>query len=204
VLARVFGVLEGLEMAAVALGSLVAPLLVAVGGGRVAILGAGLILPALALLGGRRLFALDASAHVPIVEISLLRSMRMFAALPPPELEGLARRLEPVSASPNEAVVSQGEEGDRYYAIAEGTVEVLDNGARTRTMTRGEGFGEIALLYEVPRTATVRALTEVRLFALEKEPFIEVVTGHPGAAGAAAAIAREWSGSEDPAGLTEP
>jgi CRP-like cAMP-binding protein len=120
----------------------------------------------------------------------------MFASLPPPELEGLARRLEPVSAAAREEVVTEGEEGDRYYAIAEGTVEVLENGAPIRTMTRGEGFGEIALLYEVPRTATVRAVTDVQLFALEKEPFIEVVTGHPGAAGTAAEIAQEWAGSE--------
>ncbi len=193
VLARVFGVLEGLEMAALALGALVAPLLVAVGGGRLAILGAGLLLPVLALAGGRRLFALDASAHVPIVEISLLRTMRIFSALPPPELEGLARSVQPVTARADELVVTEGEEGDRYYAIAEGTVEVLQGGTRIRTMTRGEGFGEIALLKEVPRTATIRALTDVQLFALEKEPFLEVVTGHPGAAGAAAAVARDWS-----------
>jgi len=197
VLARVFGILEGLEMAAIAAGSLIAPLLVALGGGRLAILGAGLILPALALIGGRRLFALDASAHVPIVEISLLRSMRMFSALPPPELEGLARSLEPVSAEPHETIVTQGEPGDRYFAICDGTVEVLEDGVRVRTMSRGEGFGEIALLYEVPRTATVRALTDVQLFALQKEPFLEVVTGHPAAAGTATAIAREWM----PAGL---
>lgn len=197
VLARVFGILEAVGSIALALGALLAPLMVAVGGGRLAIFAAGLVLPVLALAGGRRLFQLDASAHVPIVEISLLRSMRMFAALPPPQLEGLARSLQPLSADPDETVITQGEEGDRYFAIAEGTLEVLVDGRRTRTMTRGDGFGEIALLNDVPRTATVRALTQVQLYALEKEPFIEVVTGHPAAAGDAAAIARERAGRDE-------
>src|SRR5205085_6812983 len=128
--------------------------------------------------------------------------MRMFASLPPPALEGLARRLEPVSAKPHDTVITQGEEGDRYYAIAAGTVEVLEDGHPTRTMSRGEGFGEIALLRDVPRTATVCALTEVQLYALEKEPFIEVVTGHPVAARDALVLSREWLG-EAPADIKE-
>jgi MFS family permease len=199
VLARVFGVLEALEMVALALGALIAPLLVAISGGRVAVLGAGLLLPALALMAGRRLFALDASAHVPIVEIALLRSLRIFAALPPPQIEGLARCVEPVSASPAHAVITQGEDGDRYYAVADGDLEVLEDGVRTRTLTRGDGFGEIALIRDVPRTATVRALTQAQLYALEKDRFLEVVTGHPATAGAAASIAREWGDHAPPA-----
>ena len=199
VLARVFGVLEGLEMAALAVGSLAAPALVALGGGRAAIVGVGLILPALALAGGRRLFALDASAHVPVVEIACLRSLRVFAALPPPELEGLARRVAPVAAGAEAAIVTQGEPGDRYYAIAEGELEVLQDGERLRTMTRGDGFGEIALLRDVPRTATVRALTPVHLFALDKATFLEVVTGHPATVTEASAIAGERRGATAPA-----
>jgi MFS family permease len=198
VLARVFGVLEGLESAALALGSLLAPALVALGGGRAAILGAGLILPILALAGGRRLFVLDASAHVPVVEIACLRSLRLFAALPPPELEGLARSVEPVSAGPDEAIITQGDAGDRYYAIAEGELEVVEDGVRVRTMTRGDGFGEIALLRDVPRTATVRSLTEVHLYALEKATFLQVVTGHPATVTEATAIAGERLGPAEP------
>ncbi len=160
VLSRVFGILEALIMAGTAVGALVAPLLIHLGGTTAVVVGVGAILPLLALLGGRRLLLLDASAHVPVVEIGLLRSLRLFAALPPPEIEGLARSLEPVSAVVGEAVVTQGEEGDRYYAIADGELEVIVDGRRVATLGRGDGFGEIALLHDVVRTATVAALTD--------------------------------------------
>ena len=191
VLARVFGILEAMIMAGTAVGALVAPLLVNLGGTTVAILGVGATLPLLALLGGRRLLALDAGAHVPVVEIGLLRSLRLFAALPPPAIEGLARSLVPVTAAAGDVIIRQGEEGDRYYAIAEGEVEVLVDGVRVNTLARGDGFGEIALLHEVPRTATVSALTAANLYALDREPFLEVLTGHPAAHSAATAVAGE-------------
>ena len=129
VLARVFGILEAMIMAGTAVGALLAPVLVNLGGATAAIVGVGVMLPLLALLGGRRLLALDASAQVPVVEIGLLRSLRLFSALPPPEIEGLARSLEPVSADRRDAIVTQGEEGDRYYAIAEGELEVVVDGS---------------------------------------------------------------------------
>ena len=191
VLARVFGVLEGLMSAGIAVGALLAPLLVHLGGATAAIIGTGALLPLLALLIGKRLFTLDASAHVPIVEIGLLRSLRLFAVLPPPALEGIARSLEPVAAEAGTAIVTQGEDGDRYYAIAEGDLEVLVDGVRVNTLGRGEGFGEIALLHDVPRTSTVAALTAVKLYALEKEPFLEVLTGHPAAHTAAREVVAE-------------
>jgi MFS family permease len=191
VLAGVFGVLEGLQAAALAVGSLLAPLVIAVLGGRAAVLTVGLLLPALALTGGRRLLALDASAHVPVVELALLRSLRLFADLPAPQLEALARDLRPMSAVPGEAIVTQGEVGDRYYAIADGTLEAIEDGIATRTMGRGDGFGEIALLRDIPRTATVRAITPAHLFALDRAPFVEAVTGHPATRRFAAAITTE-------------
>ncbi len=144
------------------------------------------------MVAGKRLYTLDASADVPVVEIGLLRSLRLFSVLSPPALEGLARNLEPVSAEAGTAIVTQGDEGDRYYAIAEGELEVLVDGNRVNTIGRGDGFGEIALLHDVTRTATVSALTSVKLYALEKEPFLEVLTGHPAAHRNAHAIAAEW------------
>ena len=191
VLARVFGVLEALMMAGLALGSVLAPLLVHLGGARAVILGTGVLLPVLALVIGKRLYALDASADVPVVEIGLLRSLPLFSMLSPPALEGLARSLEPLSAAPGTPIVTQGAVGDRYYAISEGEVEVIVDGIRVNMLGRGDGFGEIALLHDVTRTATVSALTAMKLYTLEKEPFLEILTGHPAAHEAAHAIANE-------------
>jgi ATP-binding cassette subfamily B protein len=126
-----------------------------------------------------------------VVEIGLLRSLPLFAALPPPELEGLARNLEPISVADAEAVITQGDDGDCYYAIADGEFEVVKDGRRVNLLGRGEGFGEIALLHGVVRTATVRALSPARVYSLPKGPFLEVLTGHPAAHATAHAIAAE-------------
>jgi MFS family permease len=179
VLSRVFGVLEGLSMAALALGSIAASGLVEGLGEEGAVVGAGLFLPALLLLLGRRLWAIDRAATVPVVEIALLRSIPLFAPLPPPELEAVARSLVELEVVPGAMVVREGEVGDRWYAVADGRLEVERGGAVLATLERGDGFGEIALLRDVPRTATVTARSRCRLYSLEKEPFVEAVTGHP-------------------------
>ncbi len=75
-------------------------------------------------------------------------------------------------------MVSKGEHGDRYFAIADGELEVRDGDARVALLGRGEGFGEIALLHDGIRTATVVATTDVRLVAIAREPFLVAVTGH--------------------------
>ncbi len=178
VLGRVFGLLEGVMMGGLALGALLVPPLVALGGSKAALIGAGLLLPLITLLVARPLIVVDRSAKVPVVEIALLRSMPLFASLPAPALEGIARALERVELAPGSVVITMGEEGDRFYAIADGEVEVTSHGVAVARLTRGNGFGEIALLEEVPRTATVIATTAVRLYTLEKGPFLTAVTGH--------------------------
>jgi hypothetical protein len=129
VVGRVFGVAESLAMAGLAVGSAVVPLLVAVGGTVTALLGTAAILPLVELLGGRALITLDAAAHVPIVEIALLRSLRIFHALPAPALEGLARSVEPVELAAGDVLIREGEQGDRFYAIAHGRLQVTIGGA---------------------------------------------------------------------------
>jgi hypothetical protein len=177
-LGRVFGVLEGLDMAGYAVGSLMVPLLALIGGPRAAVIGVGLVLP-LAMVGGlRRLLAIDAHATVPIVQIGLLRLSKHFAPLPAPELEGLARSLEPVDVGAGTVIIREGDPGDRYYAIAAGEATVTRAGAVTATLSRGDGFGEIALLRGVPRTATVTAATGMQLYTLDKDAFLATVTGH--------------------------
>jgi MFS family permease len=182
VLARVFGLLESLSMAALAAGSLLVPALVGLGGARTACIVMGCLLPLAAVFGGRRLLELDRRADVPVVEISLLRSLRIFAPLGVPEVEALARSLEVVDVEAGTTVIRTGEQGDRFYAIADGTVEVWRDARPVGTLTRGDGFGEIALLRDMPRTADVVALTPARLYALGKPDFVAAVTGHPAAA----------------------
>jgi hypothetical protein len=177
-LARVFGLLESLMNVGLAIGSLLVPILIAASGARAALVGAGALLLLLILATGRRLLLVDEAADVPVVEIALLRSIPLFAALPAPALETLGRALEPLEAGAGTVLMRQGDEGDRYYAIADGQLEVLRDGAPVATLGRGEGVGEIALLEEVPRTATVTVTEPARLYALTKEPFLLALTGH--------------------------
>ncbi len=180
ILARVFGVLEGLHQAGVAAGSAVAPLLVAVFGIRGGSLVLGLLLPTAILLLRSRIRSLDDRAMpIPERELAILRSVDLFASVRAPELEGLAARLEEVAAKSGAAVVREGEPGTRFYVVEDGEVEVNRGGRPVATLGPGEYFGEIALLRHVPRTATVVAKTPVTLLSLEREDFLEEVTGHP-------------------------
>lgn len=177
-LARVFGLLEGLEMVGLALGSLLAIALVALGGAAAAFAGVGALLPLVALSASRRLLYIDRHATAPVVEVALLRQVSMLSLLPPPTLEVLARALIPEAVPAGVDVVTQGDEGERFYVIADGEVDVIADGTLVATLRRGDGFGEIALMYDVPRTATVRTRTEVRLYALQREDFLVALTGH--------------------------
>lgn len=177
-LARVFGLLEGLEMAGLAAGSLLATVLFTLGGVPAAFIGVGAILPAVALSGGRRLLDIDRHATAPVVEVALLRSVPMLSLLPPPTLESLARALTPEDVPAGVDVITQGEEGDRFFVIADGEVDIITDGTLVATLTRGDGFGEIALMYDVPRTATVRTRAEARLYTLEREDFLVALTQH--------------------------
>jgi CRP-like cAMP-binding protein len=119
------------------------------------------------------------------VQIQLLRLIPIFAPLPAPELEGLARALEPLHVAAGTVVIREGEAGDRFYAIAAGELQVTKGGHDVKALRRGDGFGEIALIEDVPRTATVTATTDAELFSLTKEPFILALTGHASSARAA-------------------
>jgi hypothetical protein len=176
---RVFGVLEGLTMAGLALGSLLVPVLVYLGGSRLALLGVAAVLPLTAAAIGRRgLLGLDAGAPVPVVEIGLLRSLPLFAELPAPAIEGLAAALTPVDVPAGTVLIRQGDPGDAYYAIAAGELEAWQDGQFRRRCGRGEGVGEIALLRAIPRTATVTADTDATVYRLSREHFLTAVLGH--------------------------
>ncbi len=186
---RVFGVLEGLTMAGLALGALLVPLLVHLGGSRLALLGVAAVLPLAAVVGGRSLISLDAGAPVPVVEIALLRSLPLFAELPAPAIEGLAGALTAVKVPAGTVLIRQGDPGDAYYAIAAGELDALQDGQFRRRCGRGEGVGEIALLRTIPRTATVIAHTAATVYQLNRELFLTAVLGHAATARQADRIA---------------
>jgi len=177
-LGQVFGLLEGLTMAGLAIGSVLVPVLVHLGGSRLALLGVAAVLPLAAAAGGRALFTLDAHAPVPVVQIALLRALPLFAELPAPALEGLAAALTPAELPAGAVLIRQGEPGDAYYAIAAGQLDVTQDGRFVRRCGRGEGVGEIALLRAVPRTASVLAHTPATVYRLGREPFLTAVLGH--------------------------
>jgi MFS family permease len=187
VLARVFGILHSLFYAAVAAGAILAPLLIEGIGVRWALVAVGTLLPVLSVLTRASLQKLDtAPSHER--ELELLRSVPMFAPLSPPVLEHLASRLVPVHARAGEVVVRKGEPGDRFYIVADGETEIaVDDGGR-RVEGRGSYFGEIALLRDVPRTATVSARTDAELYALDRDDFLAAVTGHAASSEAADAV----------------
>ena len=191
-LARVTGFLETSRLAAMALGAIVAPVLVALFGIRGALLALGAVLPLLALLRWRPLRAFDIGAAVSERSFSLLRGTPIFAPLPVDTLEGVCRSLVELDANAGQEVISQGDHGDRFYLIDSGEVEVIEDGVFKRSQTEGEGFGEIALLRDVPRTATVRTTRKTRLLALDRDRFIETVTGHARSHQSAKAVAAGW------------
>ena len=177
-LARLLAFKEGVMMAAWAVGSAAVPLVIALTGTTGAVLFAGAIVPGLVLLRLRLLLAVDAAVTVPVVTIALLRSMRVLRLLPVPALEGVAQEAQEVTVAAGDTILRQGDPGDEYYAIADGTVEVSRDGQLLARLGRGEGFGEIALLRDGVRTATVVATADARLIAVRRKPFLVAVTGH--------------------------
>jgi MFS family permease len=188
VLSRVFGIVHSLFFATVAAGAILAPLLVHWIGVRWSLVAVGALLPALSLATRAPLVRLDQEAVDHSRELELLRAIPIFSPLPAPVVEGLAARLEPVNVTAGEEVVRQGDPGDRFYIVASGEVEVSIDGRLQSDLGPGEHFGEIALLRDVPRTATVTARTDAELFALEREDFLGAVTGHSASAEAAEAV----------------
>ena len=177
-LARAFGVAEASSQAGVALGSLIAPLLIGAVGVEGAIAATGAFLPLILLVRRRPVRRLDARAVVPERELSMLRRLDLFAPLSLATIETLATHASPVTMSAGEQIVREHESGDRFYIIAEGEVDVDEGGEWCRREGRGEYFGEIALLRDVPRTATVTAASDGLLFTLNRDEFLGAVTGH--------------------------
>jgi len=186
-LTRVLAVLWGVAMGAVAVGSLAAPVIVDAVGVHAAFVVVGLILPLLTIATYRRLIAID-RAVAPSRELDLIGEVPMFAPLSLAAKESLAASLVPVAFAPGQRVIRAGEIGDEFYVVAEGELEIDAGGTRT-TAAAGDYFGEIALLRDVPRTATVTARAKSLLYALPRSAFLAAVTSHAAAYSAGQEIA---------------
>ena len=188
VLARVFGTMETGYWIAAGVGALLAPAAVAALGGRGALAATGAAVALLFAIVWRPLVRLGGGPAAGVRELELLRRLPIFAPLPLADVETLVLRLEPVPVAPGELLFSQGAPGDRFYVVAGGRLEILVDGQRRAVLGEGEGFGEIALVRECPRTASVRALEGGQLLALDREPFLDTIVKHPRAGQAAGRI----------------
>jgi MFS family permease len=181
---RVFGVVESMMVAGMALGALLAPVLVGIAGARVALIVTGAVLPVLVLLTFAHLRVIDDGAGVDDEIIEALRRVPFLAPLPLATLEFLGGRVAAVELSAGRVLFREGDAGDRFYILTSGSLEIgLAEGSKREEAPAY--VGEIALLRDVPRTATVEAESECRFWAIDRSDFLAAVTGHAGSSGMA-------------------
>ena len=186
VMARVFGIAESIHASMLALGSVLVATLIAtmsLGSALVVVGGGALVLVLSGVLVLRRLGEVRATPSTAVVD--RLVADPVFAGLPAPVIERLALSAAACTATPAVPIVRQGDHGDRYYLVVDGELDVICDGQRRAVLGPGDSFGEIALLRDVPRTATVTPRTTVHLLALERDDFLAAVTGHPRSLGEA-------------------
>jgi MFS family permease len=194
-LARVFGIVEGMMALAWAVGSAGASILVSAFGVRTALLIVGLVAPVVAIAVWRPLSSIDRDAPVPDADtVAFLRTIPIFAPLPPPAIERILTSLRRIEVPAGQVLIRQGDVGDRFLMIVHGDVRVTQDGEAIAERSSGDHLGEIALLRDVPRTATVTTTAPTELLVLDRDPFLEAVTGHPQSHARANAIVEEHLG----------
>jgi len=185
-----FALIESMRDLGMVFSALTVPLLIGLGGAEAAFLGMACFALIAVLATARQIRRIDSGASIPVVEMGMLRNMGIFSALPAAPLETLAREARYVSVHPGIAIISEGEEGDSYYAITLGAVSVTKGKGEIRQLGSGDGFGEIALLYPVRRTATVTATSETTLLRIGREAFLTAMRAHLPTSAAAEKTAR--------------
>jgi MFS family permease len=188
VLARVFGVLHSAFYATAGIGAIVAPVLVSWLGIRSALIVVGAVIPVVTIPSFGMLAQIDRTLTVPTAQLEALRAIEMFAPLPAPTLEALAASLTRLEVPAGETIFRQGDHGDRFYIVNSGEIEIEIDGREANVLGPGDHFGEIALLHDIPRTATARARKETQLYALDRDAFLGAVTGHAGSSEAAETV----------------
>ena len=177
-LAATFAIIEVLTSVGLALGTVASQVMVATIGAPAGLVAVGTCLLVVLALIGPRVWLADRAADVPVVAVALLRSMPLFAPLPPASLEAVARAGVERTFEPGETLMREGDPGESYHAVAGGAVEVTVDGHHLRTLGRGVGVGEVALLAHSRRTATVTAIERTHTLEIDREPFLLAVTRH--------------------------
>ena len=178
-LGRVFGVMYMGVIATVGLGSILAPLLINALGLRPALALSGLLLPAIAVAVYRWIGVADKRTVVPSARLDLIAAFPLFAPMPPLSLEKLARSATDLHVAAGTTLINQGEHGDTFYLLTDGTLTVTADTRLLGRLSAGDGFGEIALLRNVPRTATIKAQTDATLLVIHRADFLAAILGSP-------------------------
>jgi MFS family permease len=179
---RALGVRRAVLLLSMGLGSVVAPLLINAVGARGALITTGLVLVVIAALSVRSLAVIDGRVSAPGPDLALLRQVSFFGPLPFAIVEHLAGELRSATYEPGDVIIQDGEPGERFYVIVDGRARVCKDGNELRQMGPGESFGEIALLRQVPRTATVIAMSRLQARTLARDEFLAAVTGNAASA----------------------
>lgn len=179
-----FAGFEAILTLGIAAGSLVTPAVIDGLGLRTSLVAIGLLAPLAVILARLALRRLDADMLVRDADVELLRVIPMLGHLPVATVEQLAGALEHAGVESRQPVFRQGEPGDFFYVVRDGRAEVLQDGRLVRELGVGECFGEIALLRDQPRSATVRSAggTRLEVSRLRRTAFLTAVTGYPAAA----------------------
>jgi hypothetical protein len=179
ILSRVFGLQEALLMIGLATGAAAAPVFIAAFGQEGAFVAAGLLLLGAGLAVWPALHLLDRRSTLPDpARFAMFRELDLFRPLPQATVEQLVARSVERRVDEGTTLIREGEVGDRFYVLTDGNAAVLGpDGHEVAQLHPGSYFGEIALLRDVPRTATVRTLTEATVVVLERDDFLDAVTG---------------------------
>ena len=189
-LGRVFGVLFTVGIAMGGLGALVAPALVSLLGLRPVLVLVGAILPGLAITLLPRFKRIDHNSEPPTELLSMLSSIALLAPLPSTTLEKVAAKCTMAEVASGCVIVAEGDHGDLFYGVLEGHLEVHRGGVQCATLGPGDHFGEIALIRNTNRLATVVAVSNVRLAVLGAPDLLDALTSCTAAYGIA------WQGTE--------
>lgn len=189
VLARAFAAMDGMLFAAIGIGAATTPLLIDGPGIRVALLFWGCF-PVVAVAAfWPKLRSIDAREVAPS-PLALLARVPFLAPLPSQVMESLAAHTELRRARAGQTIMNAGEVGDLFYVIESGEVDVFPLEGEPVVLGPGDFFGEVALIRDTPRNATIRARVETVFRTLEREEFVTAVTGHAPSAEAADRVIR--------------